>query len=53
MIARAGHPIAILSEFKPDRYKIAQPGSMEGEAWVAEDFNASLDELFDAFEKTA
>jgi len=53
VIARAGHPIAMLSEFKPDRHKIAQPGSMEGEAWAAEDFNASLDDLFDALEKTA
>ncbi len=33
VIARAGHPIAMLSEFKSDRHKIAQPGSMEGEAW--------------------
>ena len=34
----------MLSEFKPDRHKIAPPGSMEGEAWVADNFNASLDD---------
>lgn len=47
VIARAGHPIATLSAYKPPRTRIAPPGSMEGEIWMAEDFDAPLDDLFD------
>lgn len=48
IIARAGEPIAILTAYKPPRRKIAPPGSLEGQGWMAEDFNASVDDLFDA-----
>ena len=47
VIARAGHPIATLSAYKPPHRKIAPPGSMEGEIWMAEDFDEPLDDLFD------
>lgn len=29
------------------RRKVAPPGSMEGEGWIAEDFDGPIDELFD------
>ena len=51
IIARAGHPIATLSAYKPPRRKIAPPGSMEGQIWISEDFDDPLDELFDVFKE--
>ena len=33
VIARAGHPIATLTAYKPPRRKIAPPGSMEGQGF--------------------
>lgn len=47
VIARAGQPVAMLTAYKPPRRKIAPPGSMEGQIWMAEDFDAPLDDLFD------
>lgn len=47
VIARAGEPIAILTAYIPPRRKIAPPGSLEGQGWMAGDFNASVDDLFD------
>ena len=47
IIARAGQPIATLSAYKPPRNKIAPPGSMAGQIWMADDFNDSMDDLFD------
>ncbi|MBA4182024.1 MAG: type II toxin-antitoxin system prevent-host-death family antitoxin [Anaerolinea sp.] len=48
VIARAGHPIATLSAYKAPRRKIGPPGSMEGEGWwMADDFDAPIDDLFD------
>jgi prevent-host-death family protein len=51
VIARAGHPIAVLSGYKAEKRKIAPPGSMEREAWIAEDFDAPIEDLFEALEK--
>ena len=52
VIARAGHPIATLSAYKPPRRKIAPPGSMQGQDWrAAEDFDAPLDDLFDCLKE--
>lgn len=52
VIARAGHPIATLTAYKPPRRKIAPPGSMEGQGfWMADDFDAPLDELFDVLKE--
>ena len=48
VIARAGKPIAILSAFKAPRRKIAPPGSLEGQGWMADDFNEPMDEMFDS-----
>ena len=51
VIARAGLPIAILTAYKPPRRKIAPPGSMEGEMWMADDFDDPIDDLFDALKE--
>ena len=48
IIARAGKPVAVLSRFVAKRAAIAPPGMMAGEGWMAEDFDAPIDELFDA-----
>ena len=48
IIARAGTPIATLNAYTPPRRKIAPPGGMEGQGfWIADDFDAPLDDLFD------
>ncbi|QQS53116.1 MAG: type II toxin-antitoxin system prevent-host-death family antitoxin [Candidatus Competibacteraceae bacterium] len=49
VIARAGQPIAILTVYKPPRRRIAPPGSMEGQGWMADDFNDPIDDDFDVF----
>jgi prevent-host-death family protein len=46
VIARAGKPVATLIAYKPPRKKISPPGGMAGEIWMAEDFDAPLDDLF-------
>jgi prevent-host-death family protein len=38
IIAKAGRPIAKLTSYTPARPKVAPLGSMEGEAWCADDF---------------
>jgi len=43
IIARAGQPIATLTAYKPPRTKIAPPGSLEGQGWMADDFNDPID----------
>lgn len=49
VIARAGHPVARLAPLQPRPRAIAPPGSLAGQGfWVAEDFDAPVDELFDA-----
>lgn len=50
VIARGGEPIATLTAYKSPRRKIAPPGSMEGQIWMADDFNDSLDSQFDALQ---
>ncbi|HYN78207.1 MAG TPA: type II toxin-antitoxin system prevent-host-death family antitoxin, partial [Lamprocystis sp. (in: g-proteobacteria)] len=47
VIARAGQPVATLTRYQPTRQRVAPPGSMEGEIWMADDFDAPLDDLFD------
>ena len=49
VIARAGEPIATLTAYTPPRRKVAPPGSLAGQGWMADDFNASVDDLFDVF----
>lgn len=53
VIAKAGHPIAKLTPYTPAKRTIAPPGSMEGEAWIATDFDEPLDPLFECLEDGA
>ncbi|MDD5035798.1 MAG: type II toxin-antitoxin system prevent-host-death family antitoxin [Methylococcaceae bacterium] len=46
VIARAGRPIARLSQYREPQRKISPPGGMAGEIWMADDFDEPLDELF-------
>ncbi len=49
VIARAGQPVATLSAYRPPRRRVAPPGSMQREGWwMSDDFNAPVDELFEA-----
>lgn len=47
VIARAGQPVAKLSRYRPPQRAIAAPGGMEGEIWIADDFDAPLDDQFE------
>lgn len=51
VIARAGQPVATLVAYKPPRRRIAPPGGMEGEIWMADDFDEPIDDLFDCLKK--
>ncbi len=48
VIARAGRPIATLTAYQPPVSQVASPGSMAGRIALADDFDAPLDDLFDA-----
>ncbi len=48
IIARAGKPVAVLSRYVAQRAPIAPPGAMAGVGWMADDFDAPVEELFDA-----
>jgi len=47
VIAKAGTPIVRLIPYVPPKRNIAPPGAMKGEIWIADDFDAPLDDLFD------
>jgi len=50
VIARAGKPVARLTSLKEEKRALV-PGLLEGEGWIADDFNAPLpDDLQAAFE---
>jgi prevent-host-death family protein len=51
IIARAGQPVALLTAYRPPRNQIAAPGSLEGQIWMSEDFDESLDDLFECLEE--
>jgi len=53
VIAKAGAPIVRLVPYIPPRRKIAPPGAMEGEGWIADDFDEPIDELFDCLKDDA
>ncbi|MDD5057916.1 MAG: type II toxin-antitoxin system Phd/YefM family antitoxin [Sideroxydans sp.] len=48
VIAKSGAPIVRLIPFAPPKRCIASPGMMEGEGWIADDFDAPIDGLFDS-----
>ena len=50
VIARAGKPVARLTSLKEEKRPLV-PGLLEGQGWIADDFNAPLpDDLQAAFE---
>lgn len=53
VIAKAGAPIVRLVPYVPPKRKIAPPGAMEGEGWIADDFDEPIDELFDCLKDDA
>lgn len=46
VIAKSGTPIARLVPYTAGKRKIAAPGAMAGKVWIAEDFDAPLDDAF-------
>jgi prevent-host-death family protein len=50
VIARAGTPIAQLVPYTPPKREIAPPGAMEGEIWIADDFDEPLESLFECLD---
>lgn len=46
VIARAGHKIARLVPYTPPKRRISPPGFLKDKIWMADDFDAPLDELF-------
>jgi prevent-host-death family protein len=53
VIAKAGSPIVRLVPYAPPKRKIAPPSAMEGEIWIADDFDEPIDELFDCLKDEA
>ncbi len=53
VIAKAGAPIVRLIPYAPPKRKIAPPGAMEGEGWIADDFDDPIDDLFDCLKDDA
>jgi len=47
VIAKSGTPIVRLVPYVAPKRKIAPPGAMAGEIWIADDFDAPIDELFE------
>lgn len=50
VIARSGVPIARLVPWRHPQAAIAPPGAMRGQITLAEDFDAPLDDLFEALQ---
>ncbi len=44
IIARAGEPVARLTPLPEHRPAVSPPGSLKGEIWIADDFDAPLSE---------
>lgn len=53
VIAKAGTPIARLIPYAQAKRRIAPPGGMAGEIWIADDFDAPIDALFDCLQQEA
>lgn len=47
VIAKAGSPIARLVPYKSPKRKIAPPGAMKGETWIADDFDEPFNTVFE------
>lgn len=53
VIARSGTPIARLIPYAAPKRRIAAPGAMSDKIWIAEDFDAPLDDAFDCLKVDA
>ena len=53
VIAKSGTPIARLIPYAVPKRKIAAPGAMAGKIWIAENFDAPLDDAFDCLKMDA
>lgn len=51
VIAKAGHKIARLVPYAPRKRRISPPGFLKDKIWIADDFDAPLDELFGCMDK--
>jgi len=51
VIAKAGTPVARLVPYTPPKRKIIPPGAMEGETWIADDFDEPVNDLFKCLEE--
>ena len=53
VIAKAGTPIARLVPCVPPKRRIVAPGAIQGEGWIADDFDAPIVGLFDCLKEDA
>lgn len=53
VIAKAGQPIARLIPYVAAKKRIVSPGTMKGQVWMADDFDAPVDPLFDCLRNDA
>ena len=53
VIAKSGTPIARLIPYAAPKQRIAAPGAMAGKIWIAENFDAPLDDAFDCLKMDA
>ncbi len=51
VIAKAGTPVARVIPYTPPKQKITPPGAMEGEIWIADDFDKPVDDIFECLDK--
>ena len=49
VIAKAGRPVARLVPYTPPKREIVPPGAMQGEIWMADDFDEPVNDLFKCF----
>ncbi len=51
VIAKAGRPVARLVPYTPPKREIVPPGTMQGEIWMADDFDEPVNDLFKCIEE--
>lgn len=50
IIARSGHPVVKVVAYEPPPRKVAATGSMKGQVWISDDFDAPIDDFFEALQ---
>lgn len=51
VIAKAGQPIARLTSYTRPKCKITPPGAMQGEIWIADDFDDPMANLYECLDE--